>query len=154
MELFASEYLERLESLFSGFDAAIEGLPVAALNWSPGPEMNSIAVLATHAAGATRYLIGDLVGREPSARVREDEFRATAVDGATLRQSLADVAAHSKSVVARLTVNDLEKSYFSPQRQREFTVAWSLLHALDHLAEHMAHAQLTRLLWQQQGITN
>ena len=31
------------------------------------------------------------------------------------------------------------------------TAGWTLLHALDHLREHVAHLQLTRQLWDARG---
>ncbi|NIU62141.1 MAG: DUF664 domain-containing protein, partial [Gammaproteobacteria bacterium] len=34
---------------------------------------------------------------------------------------------------------------------REFRVSWSLLHALDHVAQHTGHVQITRQLWDQRG---
>lgn len=151
MEPFATAFVERLHDLVKGFDNAIEGLSPEALDWSPGPEMNSITVLATHAAAAVRYLIGDVVGGDPSGRVREQEFRTRGVDGEQLRQRFAEVVEHSEMIVAKLTTADLGKENYSPQHDRNFTVAWSLFRALDHLSEHMAHAQLTRLLWEQRA---
>jgi hypothetical protein len=112
--------------------------------------MNSLAVLATHAAAATRYLVGDVVGGVPSGRVRETEFRTVGVDGEQLRARLGEAARFAEGVAAKLTAEELGQERFSPQHNRNFTVAWSLFRALDHLAEHVGHAQLTRLLWQQQ----
>jgi len=60
------DYLERLQALHESIESAIEGLPQAALDWVPGPDMNSFAVLVTHVAGAERYWIGDVAGRDPS----------------------------------------------------------------------------------------
>ena len=31
---------------------------------------------------------------------------------------------------------------------REFTVAWCLLHALEHSAVHLGHMQIVRQLWE------
>ena len=71
MEAFFENYVNRLEALYSHVEAAIEGLSVDALDWSPGPEMNSIAVLLVHLAGSVRYWIGDVAGGEPSGRDRQ-----------------------------------------------------------------------------------
>jgi hypothetical protein len=113
--------------------------------------MNSITVLATHSAAAVRYLIGDVIVGEPSGRVRETEFRAAGVSAAVLRQRLAEVAAYAQNVVSKLTVAELGQERFSPQHNRNYTVVWAMFRALDHLSEHMAHAQLTRLLWEEQA---
>lgn len=149
MEPFAAAFVARLEELVSGFQTALDGLPPEALDWSPGPEMNSLTVLATHAAAATRYLIGDVVAGDPSGRVREEEFRAAGVDVAALSQRLANVSTYVQGVVATLSAADLGQEHFSPQHNRHFTTAWCMFRTLDHLAEHMGHAQLTRLLWEE-----
>lgn len=149
MEAFAAAFVERLEELANGFSSALEGLPQEALDWSPGPEMNSLTVLVTHTAAALRYLIGDLVAGEPSNRVREQEFRAMGGDAAALSQRLAEVSAYCRKVVTQLSVADLDQMRISPQHKREFTVALCLFRSLDHMAEHMGHAQMTRLLWEQ-----
>jgi hypothetical protein len=151
MEPFAAAFEARLDELVAGFRGAIEGLPAEALDWSPGPQINSITVLATHAAAATRYLIGDVIAGEPSGRVRDAEFRVAKVDGAALLQRMEDTAAYAKGVVGRLTAEDFGSLRLSPQHKREYTVAWCMVRSLDHLAEHMGHAQLTRLLWEEQA---
>nr|MBC8492461.1 DUF1572 family protein [Chloroflexota bacterium] len=46
------DYWERLQALHADIERTIAGLPQAALDWAPGPEMNSLAVLAVHVAGA------------------------------------------------------------------------------------------------------
>ena len=43
---------ERLTALHAGLESALEGLPPEALDWTPGPGFNSLAVLITHATGA------------------------------------------------------------------------------------------------------
>lgn len=151
MEAFATAFGARLEELVAGFESALQGLPAEALDWVPGAGMNSLTVLATHSIAAVRYLIGDVVAGDPSGRVREQEFRTVGRSAEELSQRFAAVSVYAQDVVSKLTVDDLGKENFSPQHQRNFTVAWTLFRALDHLSEHMAHAQLTRLLWEQRG---
>ena len=150
MEAFAAAFVERLQVIGEAFQESVAGLPAEALDWSPGPEMNSLAVLATHAAAATRYLIGDVIAGDPSGRVREDEFRTAGVDAESLRRRLAEMITYAQEVVSQLSVADLEQEHLSPQHNKTVTTAWCLFRALDHLAEHLAHAQLTRMLWLQQ----
>jgi hypothetical protein len=45
-----SAYLEELEALQKDVERALDGLTPAAINWTPGAEMNSIGVLVTHIA--------------------------------------------------------------------------------------------------------
>ena len=75
-------YLDRLEALHADLNSVIADLPVEALNWSPGPGLNSIAVLAAHTAGSERYWIGDVVARDDSHRERAAEFRTQAASAA------------------------------------------------------------------------
>jgi uncharacterized damage-inducible protein DinB len=148
MDPLIVDYIDRLHANMAGLEEALTGLPVEALDWSPGPELNSLTVLATHAAGATRYWIGDVVGRDPSNRVREQEFEMSQRDEAALKARLAEVMDHAQRVLAGLTAADLGELR-GPTRFGDKTVAWALLRALDHLAEHVGHAQMTRQLWNQ-----
>lgn len=144
-------YLERLQALHADIERTIEGLPPPALDWVPGPDMNSLGVLAVHVAGAERYWIGDVVGRDPSGRDRAAEFRTRGLDAAALKACLAETLAYSQAVLERLTLPDLEATRVSLRDGREFTVAWCLAHALEHTALHLGQMQITRQLWEQQG---
>ncbi|MCA9972879.1 MAG: DinB family protein [Anaerolineales bacterium] len=151
MEPILADILERLQALHHDLQQAVTGLPPAALNWQPGPEMNSLAVLITHLAGAERYWIGDMAGQEPSGRVRQTEFQARAADPAELSRLLDDTLAHSTAVLQRLTLADLARSVPSPAHGGgSFRVAWCIAHALEHTAVHLGHVQLLRQLWEQQ----
>lgn len=150
MEAIFAAYEQRLRELIRDFDAVLDGLPQAALDWSPGPELNSLTVLATHAVGSTRYWVGDVVAGDPSGRVREREFQTTGGDAAQLRQRLASLQEYVRGVLSELTLADLEQEHFAASRNGNVTAAFSLLHALAHLAEHVGHAQVTRQLWEQQ----
>ncbi|MCA9936404.1 MAG: DUF664 domain-containing protein [Ardenticatenaceae bacterium] len=150
--LFA-DYLERLQALHHSIATTIEGLPPEALRWQPGQDMNSIGVLVTHTAGAERFWMGDMVQQDPSGRVRADEFTADQFTAAGLQQLLQDTLAHSTQVLVNLTHDDLEREVFSGQHGRSFRVAWSLMHALEHTAQHMGHIDITRQLWEQQTAT-
>lgn len=144
-------YFNRLEELHRDLNRALEGLPAEALNWSSGPEMNSLAVLAAHTAGSERYWIGDVVARDDSQRDRAAEFRIQAGSAAELIARLDAALAHSRSVLERLTLSDLDEKRTEPPQQREVTVAWALFHALEHMAVHLGHMQLMHDLWQAQA---
>ena len=142
-------YVERLQRLHADVERAMAGLSQEALDWVPGPEMNSIAVLVVHLTGAERYWIGDVAGREPSGRDRAAEFRAHGLDEAALRRRLDEALAYCRSIVEKLTLQDLETIRVSPRDGQQFTVAWSLLHTLEHTAIHLGHIQIVRQLWDQ-----
>ena len=150
MQPFFADYLDRLQELHENILQAIERLPPDALDWAPGPGMNSLCVLAVHVSGSERYWIGDVVARDPSDRDRAAEFRAQGLDAATLEKRLADTLVHTRGVLEELRLKDLETVRVSPRDGRRFTVAWSLAHALEHTAIHVGHIQITRQLWEQQ----
>jgi uncharacterized damage-inducible protein DinB len=141
-------YLSLFETLHQGLMRAIDGLPTEALDWVPGAEMNSIAVLLVHTAGSQRYWVGDVVGAKPSGRERSAEFVVRGLTSDDLRQRLAAVLDHTRQVVGRLTTEDLGAMRSSTDG-REHSVSWALMHALEHTAQHLGHIQLTRQLWEQ-----
>ncbi len=140
------DYFIRLEVLHASVEKAIAGLPPSALDYVPGPDMNSLTILVTHLAGAERYWIGDVAGQEPSGRIREKEFQARGMVEADLRHRLAEVLAHSRSVLERLSLNDLDAERTSERDGRTMTVAEALFHALEHTGLHTGQIQITRQL--------
>ena len=147
--IYAAVYA-RLQILHGEFDKALTGATAALLDWSPGPEMNSIGVLSVHVAGSERYWIGELVGGEAAHRVREEEFLSQEHDAAALQARLAAALAQAEQILRRLTDADLGRNC-PPHKGEVYTVAWSLMHALEHVAQHVGHVQLTRQLWEQQA---
>lgn len=143
------DYLDRLQALHADMHHALDGLSQAALDWSPGPDMNSLAVLAVHSAGAERYWIGDVAGRDPSERDRAAEFHTRGLDAAALTARLDATFAHSRTVLEGLTSSELEALRPSSRDGRGVTVAWALAHALEHTAVHVGHMQIVRQLWDQ-----
>jgi uncharacterized damage-inducible protein DinB len=150
MENFYRDFLNRLDELHTNIEQSINDLPQEALDWKPGATMNSISVLIVHLTGAERYWIGDVAVGDPSGRDRAAEFRVSGISTQTLQQRLVISSAYAQRVIARLTLEDLEQDCVSPRDGRKFTVAWALLHALEHTAIHLGHIQITRQLWEQQ----
>ena len=153
MILFAKEFIDRLHEMHDEIRKVYAGLPLAALDWEPGDEMNSINVLVTHVAGAERFWIGDMAGQDSSDRVRATEFEVMGLTASALDQRLDKVLAHSEQVLAQLSLNDLDAIRVMPDRDRSFSVAWCLLHALEHTAVHVGHLQIMQQLWLQQKAT-
>jgi len=145
-----ADYIQRLQKLHDEIAKTIQDLPQAALDWlPPGPEMNSLCALAVHVAGAERYWIGDVVGRDPSNRDRPAEFRAQGLDAAALQARLDQALEHSRTVLENLTLADLEAERIVPRDGRTVSVAWALAQALGHTAEHLGQMQITRRWWEQ-----
>ncbi len=112
---YYEEYLQLLSNQFDEIKHAIEGLSSEALDWVPGSDMNSMAILAVHTAGATRFWVGDIAGQDESGRVRDLEFKTHDQDPAALIARLDDVLAHCREVLEQLTVDDLV-AVLQPQR--------------------------------------
>lgn len=148
MHPFFIDYLDRLAELHLEIERAIDELPQEALDWIPGPDMNSLCVLLVHVSGAERYWIGDVIGQDPSGRKRESEFLAHGLDESTLKKRLADSLAYARNLLETLTLSDVQSKRTSPRDGRTFTVGWSLLHALEHTAIHAGHIQMVRQLWE------
>ena len=147
----AAAFLERIEDLRGQIAAIVETLPVEALNWQPDENsddhaMNSIAMLATHAAGAEHFWIGEVMGRLPTTRDRDAEFETMVMDTAVLQQTLQTVASQTQTIMHALTQADLDGTRRA--RNRDVPVRWALLHVIDHTALHLGHIQITAQLWQ------
>ncbi len=157
MSAFFTDYLDRLTTLHNDIITVLDRLPQAAFDWKPGPNMNSIAVLVAHSAGAASYWIGDMTVRQSSERVRATEFEAGSLDHSALKALLDQALADAQASLAQLTVAQLaeERHSLNPALMGggSYTVAWCLLHALEHTATHVGHVQLMGDMWEkiQQG---
>jgi uncharacterized damage-inducible protein DinB len=149
MQTFFTSYLDLLQDCHNGILEALEGLSPAALDWTPGQDMNSISVLVFHLTGAERFWIGDIAAQESSNRDRDAEFRVHGVGVDVLKQRLADNLEYARSALENMSLEDLEVSRVRPSDGSEFTVAWALLHALEHATSHLGQIQITRQLWEQ-----
>jgi uncharacterized damage-inducible protein DinB len=144
---------EILDLALADMSAAIDGAPAEALNWRPGgAETNSIAVLATHALASTRSWFACATGSERPQRDRPSEFKATAAHVAELRTYVDTMGAECRAMLERADVRDwsvLRPTHARPggDMPAEVTAAWALMHALEHLREHVGHVGLTRQLW-------
>jgi hypothetical protein len=108
--------------------------------------MNSIAILAAHIAGAERYWICDVVMGESSGRDRDIEFATTGVSEDILSGLLDTTLGCVREAFDRLAADQLADVRISPRDGREYTVAWSIAHVLEHTALHLGHIQITKQL--------
>ena len=144
-------YLQMIGDLRGQVRDLIADLPAEALNWRPleGVEehaTNSLAVLATHVAGAEHFWIGEVVAGWPPTRERDAEFVAEAGDASGLIERLETVGAETEEVFSTLTAADLDGT--RQTRGQTVPVRWCILHVIDHTALHLGHMQLTYQLWQ------
>ncbi|MFN2140786.1 MAG: DinB family protein [Candidatus Promineifilaceae bacterium] len=149
MDPFFQDYYDRLSTLHNDLAATVEGLTAEGLDWRPGPDTNSLVVLLTHTAGSERYWIGEIVGQEPAGRIRAQEFETLGKTAEQLQERLDLALAHSRQTLSALSLDNLVEARLIPEQGRSCTVAWALLHALEHTAQHVGHAQLTRQMWEE-----
>lgn len=150
LQLF-EDFLEQLGERHRDTEKAIAGLSVEALDWVPGPDMNSLCVIVVHLTGSARYWIGEMVSDIPANRDRASEFTARGLDEAALKQRLDDLMTFARSVLDKLTVEELAVERRSPLQDKVVTKGLALLHALEHTALHTGHAEITRQLWDQRS---
>jgi uncharacterized damage-inducible protein DinB len=151
MSQLFTDMQERLETLYQAIEAAVADLPAEALDWKPATDMNSVAVLLTHTAGALRYWVGDVAGGRPSGRVRAAEFETRDVDAAELMGRLRAALDFAGQVLGELDPAVLGETRTMGQKDETHTIGWALLHALEHTALHGGHVQITRQLWDQRN---
>jgi hypothetical protein len=134
------------EPPFAGLHGAIEGLPAEGLAWRPpARDANPITVLATHAMHSARWWLSFARGAERPHRDRPSEFVAQVGSAGELLSQVDALAADCRAL--------LQDGPFDPEAMHEVpddepvSSGWALLHAIEHLSEHSAVAQLTRQLW-------
>ena len=149
MEKFFADYVERFHLTLEDFAQAITGLAQDSLDYAPGVDMNSLVVLVVHTAGSGRFWVGDIACGDPSNRNRASEFEAHGLTEAELLVKLHDLEAYVRQAVENMTLADLGKVCTIPSSGEQLTVGSALIHALEHTALHLGHAQITRQLWDQ-----
>jgi hypothetical protein len=132
--------------------AAVEGLSPEGLNWRPpADDTNSIAVLVVHVLHTTRWRLSVATDAPAPDRDRPSEFAFTASDASELLKFVDEMSGDCLRLLADAGDFDAGASRTSRPSYRPpetVTAAWSLLHAVEHLREHVAHLQLTRQLWE------
>ena len=152
MQSFFAAYLNNLQEFHDEIRTAIKGLPQDALDWTPGPEINSVCTLVVHLTGAERYWIGDVIGGEPSGRDREAEFKVQGLSEQELIRRLSKNEEFIRKALEPLALQELDAMRTSPRNGRGVTVGWALCHVLKHTSLHLGHMQITLQLWKQRQV--
>jgi uncharacterized damage-inducible protein DinB len=147
---FFADYLERLQGLQNRLHKEVRDLQVEAMDWSPGPEMNSVAVLLAHITGVVHEGI-DLGLDNPPSRVRAQEFQTRGVSSTEMLRRLDAVIDYARDALPRLGLEDLDKERVDEDGM--ITCGWALLHAMEHAYLHLGHVQLTCQMWRQKEKT-
>jgi hypothetical protein len=62
---------------------------------------------------------------------------------------MADSERYLVHAFEELKLSDLAAMRTHPRHGNQVSVSWALLHALDHVATHVGHIQITVQLWHQ-----
>ena len=143
---FFADYLQRLEGLQRGLHKEVRDLPAEVMDWSPGPQMNSVAVLLAHITGLLHEGIAIALG-DPPGRVREQEFQTRGMLSAEMLRRLDAVIDYARGALPRLGLDDLSKE--RKDEDGPISCGMALLHALEHAYLHLGHTQVTCQMWRQ-----
>ena len=147
MQKVFEDFNDRFQIMHGEMNTVLESLPAEALDWNPGVEMNSLAVLIVHLTGAARYWVGDVVMGESSQRVRDEEFKAKGWTTAALKERVDQTFEYIQGALEKLDRSQLEEMRISPRDLQPYSVVWALAHALEHTALHVGHIQITVQFW-------
>ena len=156
-----STYRRLFDEKFGEVEQLLDGLPPAALVWKPFDSSpwqgaaGSLGWLLAHALSSTVYLLRraewtlrriewDAVDGDEGS----NEFGPANHDPAYLLARARRTQVFVHTYLDSLATDDLDASRAHPQRgDRLFSVHYDTVHALEHLSQHIGHAQLTRQLW-------
>jgi uncharacterized damage-inducible protein DinB len=132
-------------------NASIEGLPIEALNWRPTDDANSVAVIATHALGASRVWLRMAMGLPLPERDLDAEFRASAPDADEFGRFVQRMS--DDCIEALQSADEVDWASMRQTQDRggdappEVAAAYALIHATEHLRGHVDQVALMRQLW-------
>ncbi len=146
MDAICTAALATVQQQERKFRALVAGLPDDALNWRPGPETNSLAVLVAHTWGAAQEHMAQASGRE-IVRDRAAEFRVVLNEAECI--ALLDAACPRVAGFIAAIEPTTYGDHHVDQDGDPYSIADILMHALEHTQEHLGQAYLTRQLWGQ-----
>lgn len=135
-----------LQTQHAGWRDIVTGLSADALNWKPGDETNSIAVLISHALDAERFLLATSVDAEID-RDRDAKFQVNASSAGELLALIDQTESDGNGYLEALTAERLGQEI--TRTTRSHTGSWWLLHSIEHSCEHLGQAALTKQMWEQ-----
>lgn len=147
MEPVVETAREHLKAIRDAYRETVRGMDKDALNWRPGPDTNSAAVLVVHIAGSEGDLLRTIRGLSGS-RDRDAEFRATARSDAELLAKLDEMEALVDELAPGITAEALAAVHTRTTGATNTGLFW-LLHDISHQREHLGHLQLTKQMYEQ-----
>ncbi len=154
MSILSTSVLGILREQHEMFREAIAGLSQEALNWRPGADTNSAAMLITHATESEGRILriaieGELRDPDELVATRLKSFDAV-VDSPDGLVALIDSAdAEAARVLAKL--DDIDAGTPRTMRGSTGAAAWWVFRVIAHNGEHVGNLLLTRQLWEAQA---
>ncbi len=111
-----------------------------------GEIANSAGNLCLHLAGNLRHFFGTVLGGTDYVRDRDAEFSSKFVPRATLLAEVDAAAADVKAVLAKITDEDLQKTYPIEVFGHPMTTEFFLVHLATHLNYHLGQIDYHRRL--------
>ena len=144
------DYLMELEDLRTQIKGLLEGMPQEGLDWRPiegegDLATNSLGVIATHLAGSETFWSSELIGGKKVDRDRDSEFKVKGISSSELKGKMDKSGQLTHEILSTLKKKQLEEK--RTWRDQSINVRSCILHLITHLAQHVGHMQLTRLLW-------
>jgi DinB superfamily len=154
-------YRQLFDERYDELKQLLADLPAAALIWKPfeqspwqGPS-STLGLIIAHTVSSTVYLLRRAeyaMGKCEWAAVDGDEgseeFGPANHDPAYLLARVERTQAYVHQFLAALAADELDQSRAHPKRtNRLFSARYDVVHAIDHMSQHIGHGQLTRQLW-------
>jgi uncharacterized damage-inducible protein DinB len=141
-----STYQQRIKDLNTQVCEFVRDIPAEGLNWRPPiKDVNSLAVLASHIAGAQQFWIVEIIGHQAVTRDREQEFKTIVTGADELISNISGTFSKVEEVLKSLTDADLND--IRQIQNLLVPVRWGLVHVIDHTALHLGQMQLMFQFW-------
>ena len=154
-------YRRLLDEKYAEVEQLLSDLPPAALTWKPFESSpwqgaaGSLGWLIAHAVSSTVYLLkraewtmGRIEWNDVQGDQGKEEFTAANHDPANLLARAAATRSYVHQMLDSLTPAELDASRPHVRRpELVFTARYDIQHAIEHMSQHIGHAQLTRQLW-------
>jgi len=149
MNRLAQDCIETLKAQDEQIAAIIKDVELQGLNWKPIPGINSIYVLISHIAGSRNFWINQVIGGDDIHRDRDAEFKTWGQDRQPLLRKLQEVTTQCLMTLERLAPD--ESNSIRRVRDREYSVRWCMLHAIEHSGYHIGQIKLLERQLSQNG---
>ena len=157
-----SSYLKLFDDRFAEVEEILTGLDPAALLWQPFESSpwkgasSTLGFVLGHALSSTVYLLRRaewtmrrIEWKEVTGDQGRFEFAEENHDPANMLERCRRVQAYVHAQLPTYTADDLEATRPHERRpETVFSARVEVVHALEHLSQHIGHAQLTRQLYE------